>query len=60
MQAGLKKAIEVPMNLMQVVSSCWPHLAVIAEHGNSTALSDIQVLREVVTCVLLCALVVTL
>ena len=43
MQAGLKKAIDVPLNLMKLASSCWPHLVVIAEHGNITAVSDIQV-----------------
>ena len=45
MQAGLKKAIEVPLELMQVASSCWPHVATIAEHGNITAISDIQVMK---------------
>lgn len=43
MQAGLKKAIEVPLGLMKVASGCWPHLTTIAQHGNITALSDIQV-----------------
>ena len=45
MQAGLKKAIEVPLELMRVGTSCWPHMMTIAQHGNITALSDIQVTK---------------
>lgn len=45
MQAGLKKAIEVPLDLMQVACSCWPHVATIAEYGNITAISDVQVMK---------------
>ena len=44
MQAGLKKAIEVPLEVMKTSSGCWPHLTTIAQHGNITALSDVQVL----------------
>lgn len=43
MQAGILKAIEVPLSLMHLANSCWPHMLVIAEHGNITAISDIQV-----------------
>lgn len=45
MQAGLKEAIEVPLDLMRMANSCWPHVATIAQHGNVTAISDIQVIR---------------
>lgn len=42
MQSGLKKAIEVPLDVMRLSSRCWPHLVTLAQHGNVTAISDIQ------------------
>ena len=46
MQSGIKKAIEVPLALMKLASGCWSHLATLAQYGNITALSDIQVLIQ--------------
>ena len=43
MQAGLKEAIEIPMAVMRLAASCWPHLVTLAEYGNITAVSDVQV-----------------
>ena len=43
MQAGLKEAIQVPFDLMKVCQECWPHLLVLAEHGNIQTMSDLQV-----------------
>ena len=43
MQSGLKKAIEVPLAVMRLANGCWPHLATLAQHGNITTISDIQV-----------------
>ncbi len=44
MEAGLKEAIVVPLNIMTVCQECWPHLAVLAEHGNIQTMSDLQVI----------------
>ena len=43
MQDGLKEAIKVPLNVMRIAHGCWEHMITMATHGNSTALSDIQV-----------------
>ena len=43
MQAGLKKAIKVPFDLMTLCQECWTHLSVLAEHGNIQTMSDLQV-----------------
>ena len=41
--AGLKKAIEVPLTVLRIAHSCWPHLETLAAHGNPTAITDLQV-----------------
>jgi len=43
MQAGLREAIEVPLGVIRLAAGCWPHLVTLAEHGNATAISDVQV-----------------
>lgn len=44
-QESLKKAVNVPLDLMRKVHSCWPHILVLAENGNVQTLSDLQVSR---------------
>lgn len=43
MQDALKAAIEVPLNVVRVGNSCWPHLITLAQHGNISTKSDLQV-----------------
>ncbi len=43
MQAGLKKAIEVPLNTMQLADAAWEALIGVATHGNIASKSDIEV-----------------
>lgn len=43
MDDGLKKAIDVPLSVMKIAHSCWPHMITIATNGNITTLSDVQV-----------------
>ena len=43
MQAGLKEAVSVPLDLMKSCQTCWPHLLVLAKHGNIQTMSDLQV-----------------
>ena len=43
MDAGLKKAIDVPMSIIRTANQCWPHLVSFAEHGNISCKSDLQV-----------------
>ncbi len=43
MQDGLKKAIDVPLNVVKIAYGCWDYMITMATHGNETALSDIQV-----------------
>ncbi|XP_003387546.1 PREDICTED: formimidoyltransferase-cyclodeaminase-like [Amphimedon queenslandica] len=50
MQEGLKRAIEVPLGLMRKAHSCWPHLFVLAEHGNKQTMSDLQVSASSLHC----------
>ena len=43
MDLGLKKAVEVPMSIIRIANQCWPHLVSLAEHGNISCKSDLQV-----------------
>tara|TARA_A100001015_G_scaffold193136_1_gene215255 strand:- start:787 stop:2196 length:1410 start_codon:yes stop_codon:yes gene_type:complete len=43
MQAGLKVAIDVPLNVMRVANQVWPAMQVCAELGNLSSKSDLQV-----------------
>jgi glutamate formiminotransferase/formiminotetrahydrofolate cyclodeaminase len=43
MQAGLKTAIQVPLNTMRLGDKSWDALCEIAEHGNPASKSDVQV-----------------
>lgn len=43
MQAGLKKAVQVPLATMRVGDRCWPALLEMAEHGNLASRSDLEV-----------------
>lgn len=43
MQAGLKKAVDVPLNVMKLGDSCWDSMIEMAEHGNIASKSDLEV-----------------
>lgn len=43
MDLGLKKAVDVPMSIIRTANQCWPHLVSLAEHGNISCKSDLQV-----------------
>lgn len=43
MQAGLKKAIEVPLSTMRLADAAWEKMLEIAEHGNIASKSDVEV-----------------
>ena len=43
MDLGLKKAVDVPMSIIRTANQCWPHLISLAEHGNISCKSDLQV-----------------
>lgn len=43
MQAGLKTAIEIPLNTMRFGDKAWDALMTTAEHGNPASKSDVQV-----------------
>jgi glutamate formiminotransferase/formiminotetrahydrofolate cyclodeaminase len=43
MQAGLQKAVAVPLETMRVGDSCWDALVGMAEHGNLASRSDLEV-----------------
>jgi len=43
MQAGLQKAIEVPLNTMRLVDGCWDAMAEMARHGSLALRSDLEV-----------------
>ena len=40
---SLKEAVNVPLNLMRQIDTCWQYIAVLAEHGNIQTISDLQV-----------------
>lgn len=43
MQAGLRKAIDVPLGTMRIADRCWPAMLEMAEHGNMASKSDLEV-----------------
>jgi glutamate formiminotransferase/formiminotetrahydrofolate cyclodeaminase len=43
MQAGLRKAIGVPLAVMRAGDQCWAAMVEMAEHGNSASRSDLEV-----------------
>jgi glutamate formiminotransferase/formiminotetrahydrofolate cyclodeaminase len=43
MQAGLRKAIDVPLGSMRIADRCWPAMLEMAEHGNMASKSDLEV-----------------
>jgi glutamate formiminotransferase/formiminotetrahydrofolate cyclodeaminase len=43
MQAGLRKAVEVPLATMRLADRCWDAMAAIAEHGSLAMRSDLEV-----------------
>jgi glutamate formiminotransferase / formiminotetrahydrofolate cyclodeaminase len=43
MQEGLKKAIDVPLNVMRTADSCWSSMAELAKVGNINSASDLAV-----------------
>ena len=51
MDLGLKKAVDVPMSIIRTANQCWPHLISLAEHGNISCKSDLQVSSLIPFCV---------
>jgi glutamate formiminotransferase/formiminotetrahydrofolate cyclodeaminase len=43
MEAGLKKAIAVPLTAMHVADRCWEAMVEMADHGNPASRSDLEV-----------------
>ena len=43
MQAGLKKAVDVPLTTMRIVDTCWETMEEMARHGNLNSKSDLEV-----------------
>ena len=43
MQDGLKKAVEVPLTTMRTADSCWDAMVELAQHGNISMKSDLEV-----------------
>jgi glutamate formiminotransferase/formiminotetrahydrofolate cyclodeaminase len=43
MQAGLRKAVEVPLTTMRLADQCWEAMMEMAEHGNFASRSDLEV-----------------
>lgn len=43
MQVGLKKAINIPLSVMRISDSCWEWMIQMAEHGNISSKSDLEV-----------------
>ncbi|MDX9757753.1 MAG: glutamate formimidoyltransferase [Bacteroidota bacterium] len=43
MQAGLKKAVEVPLTTMRIVDTCWDYMVDMAAEGNLNSKSDLEV-----------------
>jgi glutamate formiminotransferase/formiminotetrahydrofolate cyclodeaminase len=43
MQAGLKKAVEVPLNTMRLSDRAWDAICQVARYGKPDCLSDVQV-----------------
>jgi glutamate formiminotransferase/formiminotetrahydrofolate cyclodeaminase len=43
MQAGLKQAVEVPLEVMRTADACWEAMVELAAHGNPASRSDVEV-----------------
>jgi glutamate formiminotransferase / formiminotetrahydrofolate cyclodeaminase len=43
MEAGMKKAVRVPMQVMRTADSCWEWMLKMAKHGNIASKSDLEV-----------------
>jgi glutamate formiminotransferase/formiminotetrahydrofolate cyclodeaminase len=43
LQAGLKAAVEVPLETMRIADRCWEALVEMAQHGNLASRSDLEV-----------------
>jgi glutamate formiminotransferase/formiminotetrahydrofolate cyclodeaminase len=43
LQAGLRKAIEVPLSAMRTADGCWDAMVEMAAHGNLASRSDLEV-----------------
>jgi len=43
MQAGLKKAVDVPLTTMRIVDTCWETMEEMAAEGNINSKSDLEV-----------------
>jgi glutamate formiminotransferase/formiminotetrahydrofolate cyclodeaminase len=43
MEAGLKKAVEVPLAVLRLGDRCWDAMAEMARHGNIASRSDLEV-----------------
>jgi len=43
MEAGLKKAIEIPLTVLRVGDGCWEPMVEMARHGNIASRSDLEV-----------------
>ena len=43
MQAGLRKAVEVPLNTMRIADGCWEAMVALAEHCGLAMRSDLEV-----------------
>ena len=43
MQAGLKQAVQVPLEVMRTADSCWDAMAEMAREGNFASRSDLEV-----------------
>jgi glutamate formiminotransferase/formiminotetrahydrofolate cyclodeaminase len=50
LQAGLKKAIEVPLATMHLADRCWAPLLDMAAHGNFASRSDLEVGARALEC----------
>jgi glutamate formiminotransferase/formiminotetrahydrofolate cyclodeaminase len=43
MQAGLKEAVQVPLQVMRAADACWDAMVEMAAHGNPASRSDLEV-----------------
>jgi glutamate formiminotransferase/formiminotetrahydrofolate cyclodeaminase len=43
MQDGLKKAVQVPLEVMRIADRCWDAMVEMATHGNLASRSDLEV-----------------
>lgn len=43
MQEGLKKAIDIPLNVMRISDACWDSMVELAKQGNINSASDLAV-----------------